>query len=150
VQGDRLEQETAGHGGGGSPRPRQSEHSAGSQVDGNGHIGERAELIEPIQRELVGRGVAVKLLPIPEAAQGVIPFARVIHAKYMAVDGERFWIGTSNWSRGYFFKSRNVGVIGDDRAIGAALDRFFATGWNHPDAVRIEQDATYDAPRIRE
>jgi phosphatidylserine/phosphatidylglycerophosphate/cardiolipin synthase-like enzyme len=56
-------------------------------------------------------GVEVKLATIPQFSGGYIPYARVIHSKYMIVDDDVFWIGTSNWGRGYFYNSRNIELI---------------------------------------
>ncbi|MGQ0508247.1 MAG: phospholipase D-like domain-containing protein [Myxococcaceae bacterium] len=74
--------------------------------------------------------VAVKVLTVPTASSGEIPFARVTHAKYMTVDRERAWIGTSNWERDYFYASRNVGVIIEGAAWVKALEGFFESSWN--------------------
>ncbi len=57
------------------------------------------------------KGVAVKVASIPQHSSGKIPFARVIHSKYMVVDGQTLWLGTSNWSESYFTRSRNVELI---------------------------------------
>ncbi|HVE82254.1 MAG TPA: phospholipase D-like domain-containing protein, partial [Myxococcales bacterium] len=54
-------------------------------------------------------GLTVKLVTIPQWSGGFIPYARVVHAKYLVVDGRAAWVGTSNWERDYFFESRNVG-----------------------------------------
>ncbi len=73
--------------------------------------------------------VSVRVLTVPRWSGGEIPFARVIHAKYLAVDGERAWVGTSNWERDYFFESRNVGVIVEGAAFTERLERFFDDDW---------------------
>lgn len=79
-------------------------------------------------------GVTVRVLEIPEARAGSIPFARVIHAKYLVADGAVAWLGTSNWGWGYFHDSRNVGVEVGGAAFAAVLDGFFARVWHHPAA----------------
>jgi phosphatidylserine/phosphatidylglycerophosphate/cardiolipin synthase-like enzyme len=56
-------------------------------------------------------GVQVRMVTLPEARSGHIPFARVVHAKYMVVDGTTLWIGTSNWQGGYLDNSRNVELV---------------------------------------
>lgn len=71
-------------------------------------------------------GLSVRVVRIPPFSGGSIPFARVAHAKYLVVDGERAWIGTSNWEGDYFLRSRNVGLVVDDRAFAAGLERVFA------------------------
>ena len=40
--------------------------------------------------------VEIRFTNIPEFTAGFIPFARVEHAKFLTVDGEALWIGTSN------------------------------------------------------
>ncbi len=61
----------------------------------------------------------IRIASIPDLATGPIPFARVIHSKYMTVDGETLWLGTSNWSQDYFTASRNVEIIARDHALTA-------------------------------
>jgi phosphatidylserine/phosphatidylglycerophosphate/cardiolipin synthase-like enzyme len=92
--------------------------------------------------------IAVRLTTIPPWSGGFIPFARVSHAKALVVDGRRAWLGTSNWEKDYFYKSRNVGVIVDDPALAAQIARFFATLWQSPYAVPVDPDAVYTPPRI--
>ena len=94
--------------------------------------------------------VEVKMVTIPEASRGYIPYARVIHAKYLVVDGRVAWIGTSNWERDYFHASRNVGLIVENDKIAAILVRFFASGWDSPYASRVDPAVDYAPPRIGE
>jgi len=91
--------------------------------------------------------VEVRFSTIPEWSGGFLPFSRVIHAKYLVVDAERFWLGTSNWSRDYFYESRNVGVIVAGGAVPRQLDAFFGDGWNSPYVTTIDPGAEYEAPR---
>jgi len=92
--------------------------------------------------------IAIRLTTIPLWSGGFIPFARVTHAKALVVDGKRGWLGTSNWEKEYFTKSRNLGVIVDDPAIAAQLATFFTTLWQSPYATPVDPDATYTPPRI--
>jgi len=92
--------------------------------------------------------VAVKLVTIPQAEAGFIPFARVVHAKYLVVDGERAWIGTSNWERDYFYASRNVGLVVGQGAIPPRLDRFFLDLWDSKYAEALDPAKSYAPPRI--
>lgn len=94
--------------------------------------------------------VEVRLVTIPPASRGFIPFARVIHAKYLVTDGARAWIGTSNWEGDYFHRSRNLGLIVEGEPAGALLDRFFLDGWNGPYAAPVDPCAAYAPPRIAE
>ncbi len=90
---------------------------------------DREGVIEGLRDLAALQGVGLRLVSIPEHSGGFIPFARVIHAKYMVVDHEHSWLGTSNWERGYFFKSRNVGVIMTGDGMADRLEHFFRTTW---------------------
>jgi phosphatidylserine/phosphatidylglycerophosphate/cardiolipin synthase-like enzyme len=98
--------------------------------------------LEPLEN------IAVKLVTIPPWSGGFVPYGRVVHAKYMVVDGARAWLGTSNWERDYFYSSRNVGLVVEDTAFADQLERFFASGWNSSYATPVDPCATYTAPKI--
>jgi phosphatidylserine/phosphatidylglycerophosphate/cardiolipin synthase-like enzyme len=103
--------------------------------------------IEGLQSLQCLPNIEVRLMSIPEWSGGFIPFARVVHAKYLVVDGDYCWVGTSNWSRGYFYGSRNVGLLVHGTSFGAQLDRFFESGWDSPYAETVDPGRTYEAPR---
>ncbi|HPF69287.1 MAG TPA: phospholipase D-like domain-containing protein [Candidatus Krumholzibacteria bacterium] len=92
-------------------------------------------------------GIEVRFTSIPEHPDGFIPFARVEHAKYLTVDGNACWVGTSNWSRDYFFESRNLGLILLGEGAAAACDRFFNLSWQGPYAETVSPCGEYKAPR---
>ncbi|HEU4731654.1 MAG TPA: phospholipase D-like domain-containing protein [Kofleriaceae bacterium] len=108
----------------------------------------RPHTITGLQRLARTPNIAIRLTTIPPWSGGFIPFARVTHAKALVVDGKRGWLGTSNWERDYFYKSRNVGVVIEDPAIAAQLATFFGTLWRSPYAVALDPDATYAPPRV--
>ncbi len=91
----------------------------------------------------------VRIASIPESTKGHIPFARVVHSKYMTVDGNLLWLGTSNWSEDYFMDSRNVEIILRDPALAAQGDRIFEQLWNSRHTARLDAAKTY-IPRVRE
>jgi phosphatidylserine/phosphatidylglycerophosphate/cardiolipin synthase-like enzyme len=103
---------------------------------------EGLQALEPLEH------FAVRMVTIPQAESGFIPYARVVHAKYMVVDGERAWLGTSNWERDYFYESRNVGVFVEGAAFAQTLRQFFTSGWSSPYAAPLDPKATYEVPRI--
>lgn len=94
-------------------------------------------------------GVEVRFTNIPEHPDGFIPFARVEHAKYLTVDGRACWIGTSNWSRDYFFGSRNVGLVLLGEGAARDPDAFFARSWHGPYAEPVSPCGEYAPPRRR-
>lgn len=96
---------------------------------------------------LVDAGAHVRFMNIPESAQGFIPFARVVHAKYLVADGVEAWVGTSNFEHDYFFKSRNAGLHLKGGAIPARLSRFFDENWNSTFAEPLVPGREYTPPR---
>ncbi len=93
-------------------------------------------------------GITVKLLTLPQWSGGFVPYARVAHAKYLVVDGERAWVGTSNWERSYFYDTRNVGLVIEGASLAGRLDRFFADGWNSAYAAAVDPCTTYVPPHV--
>lgn len=73
--------------------------------------------------------VEIRACRIPEAAEGEIPFARVHHSKYLVTDGKQAWLGTANWGKGYFYNSRNYGIVIFNGPLPARLDRLFQHDW---------------------
>jgi phosphatidylserine/phosphatidylglycerophosphate/cardiolipin synthase-like enzyme len=94
--------------------------------------------------------VSVRFLDVPPAKTGFIPYARVAHAKYLVVDGASAWIGTSNWERDYFERSRNVGLVIRGGSLPAQLNRFFEDNWRSPYAERLDRAVEYTAPRVHD
>lgn len=76
------------------------------------------------------RGIEIRVATVPPNSRGEIPFARVIHSKYMTVDSRTLVIGTSNWSRDYFERSRNLELILKDTAITGQAERIFQGIWD--------------------
>jgi len=109
---------------------------------------EKQGSIEQLQSLEVLPDVEVRLVTIPQWSGGFIPFARVIHAKYMVVDGSRAWLGTSNWGRDYFTQTRGVGFVVDGASFAGRLDRFFDGDWSSDYAAPVEACKTYTPPRI--
>jgi phosphatidylserine/phosphatidylglycerophosphate/cardiolipin synthase-like enzyme len=92
--------------------------------------------------------VEVRLVTIPPASRGFIPYARTIHAKYLTVDGRAAWLGTSNGSGDYFLNSRNAGFVVDGAPFADRLDDVFSRLWDGPYAERVDPDREYEPPRI--
>ncbi|MBF5043380.1 phospholipase [Aggregicoccus sp. 17bor-14] len=111
--------------------------------------GKRKGTIEGLQAlHAPERGLTVKLVTIPQHSSGHIPFARVVHSKYLVVDGEKGWVGTNNWERSYFHGSRNVGLVVEGAAFARQLDAFFLDLWNSTYASPVDPKAVYTPPDI--
>jgi len=91
-------------------------------------------------------GVEVRIVTLPEAAQGFIPYARVIHSKTMSIDGQVAWIGTSNWAGGYLDKSRNLELVLRDAAFARRIQDLHGQTWDSPYAAPIDIGRQYPKP----
>ncbi len=89
----------------------------------------------------------VKVFSIPQLKEGFVPFARVAHAKYMVIDGKKAWVGTNNWEKDYFTRTRNVGLIVDGGAIPPRLEQIFRDNLASPYAAALDPGKQYEAPR---
>ncbi|MBI5240452.1 MAG: phospholipase [Elusimicrobia bacterium] len=91
--------------------------------------------------------VEVRVITVPEAAEGPIPFARTVHSKFMVVDGKTLWLGTSNWAGGYFDDSRNLEVVVKDEALAKEAGAVHEQLWtsDYTQALDIAKD--YPKPR---
>ena len=75
-------------------------------------------------------GVEVRSVTIPTWSGGAIDFARLIHGKYVVIDGgTTAWVGSENWSKGYFTDTRNVGFLVSAPAVAGQLGQVFARVW---------------------
>ncbi len=104
--------------------------------------------IESLRELARNSKIKIDVLTIPPFSKGFIPYARVSHAKYMVVDGEVSWVGSSNWEESYFTRTRNIGLLIEGSAFAAELDKIFESGWTSAYAKPFDVNATY-TPRKR-
>lgn len=90
--------------------------------------------------------IEVRYVDIAQPKGEFIPFARVIHSKFILADDRAAWLGTSNIERGYFFKSRNVGWILRGSGIGELLGQRFRKTWDSSYAKVLDPDGSYEPP----
>ncbi|AZD67023.1 Phosphatidylserine/phosphatidylglycerophosphate/cardiolipin synthase [Pseudomonas chlororaphis] len=90
--------------------------------------------------------VQIRIVTLPQASQGFIPYARVIHSKTMDIDGQVAWVGTSNWLGGYLDNSRNLEVVMHDSAMAKRIGELHEQLWNGPYAKPLELMAEYPDP----
>ena len=81
--------------------------------------------------------VQVTSITIPQWSGGAIPYARLIHSKYMVVDGKTGWVGSENWSEGYFMNTRDVGLVIQTPAQVSQLNQIFDQVWGSAYGSRI-------------
>ncbi len=94
--------------------------------------------------------IEIKFSTIPEASEGYIGYARVEHCKFMVVDDKEFWLGTSNWSKSYYYKGRNLGVIIQNAQLANRVTEIFKKSWNSEYCQSVELGKTYQRKEIGE
>jgi phosphatidylserine/phosphatidylglycerophosphate/cardiolipin synthase-like enzyme len=87
--------------------------------------------------------VEMKYSAIPDWEGGYISFGRVEHCKYIIADGQDFWLGTSNAERGYFYETRNLGVMIHSRSLAQRLNKIFYKSWDGPYTEPLKANMTY-------
>ena len=90
--------------------------------------------------------VEIKIVTLPEAKQGFIPYARVIHSKTMEIDGQVAWVGTSNWLGGYLDNSRNLEVVMRSEAMAKRVGQLHEQLWDGPYAKALDVSTDYAPP----
>jgi phosphatidylserine/phosphatidylglycerophosphate/cardiolipin synthase-like enzyme len=90
--------------------------------------------------------VEIRVVTLPRASTGFIPFARVIHSKTMTIDGKLAWVGTSNWAGGYFDLSRNLEVVMRNEAMARRLTALHEQTWSSPYAQKLDINRDYQKP----
>ncbi|RMS90651.1 Phospholipase D protein [Pseudomonas savastanoi] len=90
--------------------------------------------------------VQVRIVTLPVAAEGFIPYARVIHSKTMDIDDQVAWVGTSNWLGGYLDNSRNLEVVMHDSTMAKRIGALHEQLWDGPYAKPIDINRDYPEP----
>ncbi len=108
----------------------------------------RAPKIDWLKSLALVPGVQIKIVTLPPASRGFIPYARVIHAKYMVVDEALLWLGTSNWQGGYFDRSRNVEIVLQNTALAGRAATIHTQLWQSRYAQPIDVNRRYIPPRV--
>jgi phosphatidylserine/phosphatidylglycerophosphate/cardiolipin synthase-like enzyme len=90
--------------------------------------------------------IEIRIVTIPVASTGFIPFARVTHSKTMTIDGKLAWVGTSNWSGGYFDNSRNLEMVLRNDAMAQRVGALHEQLWTSQYAAPIDVAKEYPRP----
>ncbi len=90
----------------------------------------------------------VKVASIPEAKEGHVPFARVIHSKYLVVDEVHLALGTSNWEESYFTESRNIELVFRDSPLATEAARIHDRLWNSRYAFALDPARGYEKRKV--
>ncbi|MDD5065584.1 MAG: phospholipase D-like domain-containing protein [bacterium] len=92
--------------------------------------------------------IEVKASSIPRLEKKFIPFARVSHCKFMVVDRDKAWLGTTNWEPDYYLSSRNMSVVMEGAATNKKLRELFFNTWTQPFSEHIDLSRKYIKPQI--
>ena len=90
--------------------------------------------------------IEIRLVTIPVASGGFIPFARVIHSKTMVIDNQIAWVGTSNWAGGYMDSSRNMEVVMRNEKMAQRLAATQEQIWSSQYAQPLDINKLYPKP----
>jgi phosphatidylserine/phosphatidylglycerophosphate/cardiolipin synthase-like enzyme len=90
--------------------------------------------------------VEIRVVTLPVASTGFIPFARVIHSKTMVIDNQVAWVGTSNWSGGYMDLSRNLEIVMRNEKMAQRLAALQEQTWSSPYAQALDINKQYAKP----
>ncbi|MBS1963321.1 MAG: hypothetical protein JST04_13985 [Bdellovibrionales bacterium] len=102
--------------------------------------------IASIQSLALVPGITVRVSFVPDQPGGHIPFSRVIHSKHMIVDGTIYWVGTSNWSRGYFYDTRDIEIVMYRKDLAATGTKVFEAVWTAPYTEALDPTRVYPTP----
>ncbi len=111
------------------------------------HWGTEEPLAAGLKSLSIMPGVEARVITIPEASTGAIPFARVTHSKYAVFDGATLWVGTSNWAGGYLDQSRNLEIVVKDAALAARAAAVQKHLWDSAYTAPLDARKTYSMPR---
>jgi phosphatidylserine/phosphatidylglycerophosphate/cardiolipin synthase-like enzyme len=90
--------------------------------------------------------VEIRVVTLPVASSGFIPFARVIHSKTMVIDNQIAWVGTSNWAGGYMDLSRNMEVVMRNEKMAQRLAAMQEQTWTSQYAQALDINKQYPKP----
>lgn len=90
--------------------------------------------------------IEIKIVTIPPAQQGFIPYARALHSKTMAIDGQTAWVGTSNWEGGYMDNSRNLEVVMQNPEMAQRIVALHQQLWSSQYAKPLDINKKYPEP----
>ena len=90
----------------------------------------------------------VKIVTIPEAKEGHIPYSRTVHSKYLVVDETQLALGTSNWEESYFTESRNIELIFRDSPLAAQAARIHDRLWTSAYAFPLDPMKVYEKRKV--
>jgi len=102
--------------------------------------------IESLKSLSLMPNVEIRIVTIPRAKEGKIPYARVNHSKIMAIDDKIAWIGTSNWKGGYLDRLRNLELVVKDEKLARRIAQLHEQLWSSEYSAKIDPSRNYPMP----
>lgn len=96
---------------------------------------ENPTINHPIVKDILSRSkVQAKMMPQEKTLD--TPY---IHTKAIVIDGEKFYLGSMNFSYNSLTKAREVGIILENHSVSSEIKNTFDKDWSH--AVDVPQDS---------
>jgi phosphatidylserine/phosphatidylglycerophosphate/cardiolipin synthase-like enzyme len=90
--------------------------------------------------------IEVRINTVPDLPGGHIPFSRVVHSKTMVIDQSIYWVGTSNWSKGYFDATRDIEIVMKRPDLALTGEKIFQAIWTATYSVPVDVNKNYPTP----
>lgn len=91
----------------------------------NSHSG--VEFLRKLKQE---GGANYRIVSVPAHSSGDIPYARMYHAKFIIVDGNKAWLGSNNFTQDDFLRAKNFGLMVEGEQFSAKLRNMFFSIWS--------------------
>jgi phosphatidylserine/phosphatidylglycerophosphate/cardiolipin synthase-like enzyme len=111
------------------------------------HWNTDAKEIHYLKSLILVPGIRIRIATVPEAKDGFIPYARVIHSKYALFDSSSIWVGTSNWSQGYFLQTRGIELVLKLPNLIEPANAIFENIWNQKWSTDLNPESQFPPPR---
>ena len=91
---------------------------------------ERESDIELLKGLAGQENIEIKVVRYRDHSSGHIPYARMLHAKMMAIDSKNFWFSSANITPDDFLRSVNFYFMGNGKALSVDLESIFDKVWD--------------------
>jgi phosphatidylserine/phosphatidylglycerophosphate/cardiolipin synthase-like enzyme len=89
--------------------------------------------------------IEIKYSSIPDWTGGYVSYSRVEHCKYIVSDSNSCWIGSCNAEKSYFYNTRNVGIVINNKIFSTRMYDIFMKDWKSSYTHQITPEGEYEA-----
>ncbi|MBT3392707.1 MAG: hypothetical protein HN833_03485 [Elusimicrobiaceae bacterium] len=93
-----------------------------------------ASKIKKLQRQMPSATIKIATIPQPKE---FIPYARVVHTKFIVADGNKLLLTTANFEKDYFYKNIDAGLTIKSKNIAKIFEDIFKDMFNSKFASQI-------------